>query len=171
MTSTSSCHFYCLSNFQQTISKLKEITNLKMFEGNRPKRTCLIVLGDIGRSPRMQYHAKSFAENNFLVDFVGYLENPPIQEVLDNTRINIHKMHEFPEFYLPRILKYLFKVLWQILSIMNVFLRLKTPDYVGKFSTRINYSNSNFLFCNLFSINSVSKSSGSSNPSHVLFLL
>jgi beta-1,4-mannosyltransferase len=103
-----------------------------MFEGTRPKRACIIVLGDIGRSPRMQYHSKSFAENNFLVDFVGYLENPPIQDVLDNPKINIHQMYEFPEFYLPRILKYLFKVLWQILSLMNVFLRLKKPDYVGE---------------------------------------
>jgi len=32
----------------------------------------LLVLGDIGRSPRMQYHALSLAENNYHVDFVGY---------------------------------------------------------------------------------------------------
>ena len=32
----------------------------------------LVVLGDIGRSPRMQYHALSFSRNGYTVDFVGY---------------------------------------------------------------------------------------------------
>ena len=36
------------------------------------KRVTLVVLGDIGRSPRMQYHALSFAREGFDVDFVGY---------------------------------------------------------------------------------------------------
>ncbi len=35
-------------------------------------RACIIVLGDIGRSPRMQYHALSLAKTGFDVDFVGY---------------------------------------------------------------------------------------------------
>lgn len=33
---------------------------------------CIVVLGDIGRSPRMQYHALSFAKENFNVDVIGY---------------------------------------------------------------------------------------------------
>jgi beta-1,4-mannosyltransferase len=32
----------------------------------------IVVLGDIGRSPRMMYHAQSFAENDFITDIVGY---------------------------------------------------------------------------------------------------
>jgi hypothetical protein len=32
----------------------------------------IIVLGDIGRSPRMQYHAISIAKNGGLVDLIGY---------------------------------------------------------------------------------------------------
>lgn len=32
----------------------------------------MVVVGDIGRSPRMQYHALSFAESDFLVEFIGY---------------------------------------------------------------------------------------------------
>jgi len=35
-------------------------------------RVVLLVLGDIGRSPRMQYHALSLARNGFGVDIVGY---------------------------------------------------------------------------------------------------
>jgi len=33
---------------------------------------CIIVLGDIGRSPRMQYHALSFLKCGFDVDIIGY---------------------------------------------------------------------------------------------------
>jgi beta-1,4-mannosyltransferase len=39
---------------------------------NTSKHVTLVVLGDIGRSPRMQYHALSFARNGYTVDFVGY---------------------------------------------------------------------------------------------------
>lgn len=33
----------------------------------------IVVLGDLGHSPRMQYHALSVAKNNGHVDFIGYL--------------------------------------------------------------------------------------------------
>jgi len=35
-------------------------------------RVVVLVLGDIGRSPRMQYHALSIARRGGLVDLVGY---------------------------------------------------------------------------------------------------
>lgn len=35
-------------------------------------RICVLVLGDIGRSPRMQYHALSCAKAGFQVDMVGF---------------------------------------------------------------------------------------------------
>lgn len=96
----------------------------------KTKRALLIVLGDIGRSPRMQYHAKSFAENYYLVDFAGYCETEPTQEVARDPRINILKLTPFPELYLPSTLKYLFKVLWQILSLLMLFISIKKPNYV-----------------------------------------
>ena len=36
------------------------------------KCVCIVVLGDIGRSPRMQYHALSLARSGFFVNIVGY---------------------------------------------------------------------------------------------------
>ncbi|RXW12554.1 hypothetical protein EST38_g13298, partial [Candolleomyces aberdarensis] len=36
------------------------------------RSVAILVLGDIGRSPRMMYHAQSFAENGFVTDVVGY---------------------------------------------------------------------------------------------------
>lgn len=42
-------------------------------EGVEPKISVqVLVLGDIGRSPRMQYHAMSIAKHGGSVDLVGY---------------------------------------------------------------------------------------------------
>lgn len=38
----------------------------------RDIRTQVVVLGDIGRSPRMQYHALSIAKHGGIVDLIGY---------------------------------------------------------------------------------------------------
>jgi len=35
--------------------------NKEKMEGGRRGRACVVVLGDIGRSPRMQYHALSLS--------------------------------------------------------------------------------------------------------------
>ena len=35
------------------------------------RRACVVVLGDIGRSPRMQYHALSLTKEGFNVDIIG----------------------------------------------------------------------------------------------------
>jgi beta-1,4-mannosyltransferase len=36
------------------------------------KHVCVIVLGDLGRSPRMNYHCLSFANAGYNVSFIGY---------------------------------------------------------------------------------------------------
>jgi hypothetical protein len=36
------------------------------------RSVAILVLGDIGRSPRMMYHAQSFAENGFVTHLIGY---------------------------------------------------------------------------------------------------
>lgn len=38
----------------------------------RKDRFQVLVLGDIGRSPRMQYHALSIAKKGGMVDIIGY---------------------------------------------------------------------------------------------------
>ena len=40
--------------------------------GHHARRYQVVVLGDIGRSPRMQYHALSIAKHGGLVDLIGY---------------------------------------------------------------------------------------------------
>uniref|UniRef100_A0A8V5GIV6 Uncharacterized protein n=1 Tax=Melopsittacus undulatus TaxID=13146 RepID=A0A8V5GIV6_MELUD len=42
-------------------------------------RVCVAVLGDLGRSPRMQYHALSLARHGRDVTLLGYLRDWPKQ--------------------------------------------------------------------------------------------
>lgn len=51
------------------------ITAVYWLRGRKDKskpRICVLVLGDVGRSPRMQYHALSCAKAGFDVDLVGF---------------------------------------------------------------------------------------------------
>nr|XP_012220861.1 PREDICTED: chitobiosyldiphosphodolichol beta-mannosyltransferase-like [Linepithema humile] len=84
---------------------------------NRSKKSvCVVVLGDIGRSPRMQYHAISFAREGFIVDIIGYPGSPPMKKIMENKLIRIHYLRSPPELLkdLPRLLYYMIKVIWQV---------------------------------------------------------
>ena len=55
---------------------------------DRPKHAVVLVLGDVGRSPRMQYHALSLLENGHYVTLIGYAGEeliPPLEEALTPT--------------------------------------------------------------------------------------
>ncbi|KAK9165350.1 hypothetical protein Scep_000541 [Stephania cephalantha] len=74
--------------------------------GRRRGRATLVVLGDLGRSPRMQYHALSLARQARLeVDIVAYGGSIPHSAVLENQSIHIYQMNKWPEFFqhLPKI--------------------------------------------------------------------
>ncbi len=43
-----------------------------MSSSEERRRVCVVVLGDVGHSPRMQYHSLSLASHHFDVDFVGF---------------------------------------------------------------------------------------------------
>lgn len=44
------------------------------------KRVCVVVLGDIGHSPRMQYHVRSLLQHGCDVDLIGYVDTPGNQK-------------------------------------------------------------------------------------------
>ena len=82
----------------------------------RERRVHILVLGDIGRSPRMQYHALSIAKHGGQVDFIGYTgscrhyqlacsiaysrapESDVHAEVLSSPSITIHPIRPPPGF-------------------------------------------------------------------------
>lgn len=49
--------------------------------GRRPtlRSVAIVVLGDVGRSPRMMYHAQSFASIDFETYIVGYQGEHPVK--------------------------------------------------------------------------------------------
>jgi len=84
----------------------------------------VVVLGDIGRSPRMCYHALSLAESGYEVDIIGYSGSDPPDQVKSNKNISIRHVRKvtiLPNF-IPRFLKYFIKAFLQ-----SVYLLLCLP--------------------------------------------
>ncbi|XP_008214312.2 chitobiosyldiphosphodolichol beta-mannosyltransferase isoform X2 [Nasonia vitripennis] len=88
----------------------------------KTKSVCIVVLGDIGRSPRMQYHATSFTREGYAVEIVGYPGSPPLQELQDHANVKIHYLRNPPNLnnQLTRLLSYAVKVVWQSLNLSYV---------------------------------------------------
>ena len=57
-------------------------------------RTAVIVIGDLGRSPRMQYHAVSLAVAGSEVDLIGLEGAPTVPAVSGNPRIRCHRLRD-----------------------------------------------------------------------------
>jgi beta-1,4-mannosyltransferase len=62
------------------------------------KRVCVVVLGDLGRSPRMQYHSLSFAKEGYDVDIIGYGGSQPIKELSEHPKVKIRNLVPCPDF-------------------------------------------------------------------------
>jgi beta-1,4-mannosyltransferase len=54
-------------------------------------RAAVVVVGDLGRSPRMQYHARAFAAAGVEVDLIGQ-EGVPLPQTLIDPRIRLHRL-------------------------------------------------------------------------------
>ncbi|XP_021935036.1 chitobiosyldiphosphodolichol beta-mannosyltransferase isoform X2 [Zootermopsis nevadensis] len=96
------------------------------------KRVCVVVLGDFGRSPRMQYHSLSFAREGYDVDIVGYGGSQPIKELSKHPKVKIRNMVPCPDFqkYCPRLLGYILKVIWQSISLFLALLLKRRSHHV-----------------------------------------
>lgn len=96
------------------------------------KRVCVVVLGDLGRSPRMQYHSLSFAKEGYDVDVIGYGGSQPIKELSEHPKVNIRSLPSCPDFqkYCPRLVAYVLKVMWQSVSLFLALLFKRRSDHV-----------------------------------------
>lgn len=59
--------------------------------GQQQQRVAVVVLGDVGRSPRMQYHAMSLASHKVRVSVVGYTGERCINAIENNPRVTFHR--------------------------------------------------------------------------------
>jgi len=91
----------------------------------------VVVLGDFGRSPRMQYHTKSLVSNGFEVDVVALKGSNPISSLRNNNKVRMHLLRAIPKMKagMPRVCFLLYapiKVLIQVLQLMFTMIIL-TP--------------------------------------------
>lgn len=91
-------------------------------------KICIVVLGDIGRSPRMQYHSKSLAEHGHKVDIVCYQETKPINSLISQPHVTFHYLLPYKNIPLSRIFNYIFKTLWQLVTLMFVLFIIRKPN-------------------------------------------
>lgn len=69
-----------------------------MCETKNKNTVCVVVLGDIGRSPRMQFHAQSLIREGYKVDIIGYTDSPILNDLKKNaTIISVKKPFPFDE--------------------------------------------------------------------------
>ncbi|KAF2115272.1 glycosyl transferases group 1-domain-containing protein [Lophiotrema nucula] len=119
--------------YDEDPEEAKEEIRKRNEQGNfRSGRTIqVVVLGDIGRSPRMQYHALSIAKHRGRVYLIGYKESEIHPDILSNPRIHIVPLNQAPPF-LRSSSKLLFpvvaplKALWQARS-LYLALSYRTP--------------------------------------------
>ncbi|KAI1496645.1 chitobiosyldiphosphodolichol beta-mannosyltransferase [Biscogniauxia marginata] len=94
------------------------------YEKRSPVSVQVVVLGDIGRSPRMQYHALSIARHGGTVDLIGYDESAPHPDLTANPLVKIYPLAAPPDVLKSRSIPFVIsgplKVLWQIGTLIRV---------------------------------------------------
>ncbi|XP_032053853.1 chitobiosyldiphosphodolichol beta-mannosyltransferase [Aythya fuligula] len=99
--------------------------------GGGEGRVCVAVLGDLGRSPRMQYHALSLARHGRGVSLLGYLQTRPHGDVLGSDRIRIVPLSDLRWLRVgPKILQYIVKVIAQAMQLLYTMLQMERPSYI-----------------------------------------
>lgn len=122
--------------------------------GPEYRSVAILVLGDIGRSPRMMYHAQSFANHGFDTWIIAYSGTPfsvcvssrahtmcagskPLSSLLSLSQVQFMYISEPPKFIskLPRLLFLLLapiKVAHQVWSIFETFMFEipEAPQYI-----------------------------------------
>ncbi|XP_004343857.1 beta-1,4-mannosyltransferase [Capsaspora owczarzaki ATCC 30864] len=78
------------------LALLGVVVVVQRLQSRTAKRVCIVVLGDFGRSPRMQYHAMSLAALGLEVDVLAYSGSRPHDEIRSNPRIHLVALREAP---------------------------------------------------------------------------
>lgn len=97
-----------------------------------PNKVTICVLGDLGHSPRMCYHARSFIEMEYQVDLCGYLESSPPEDLMDSDDVEIMPISVIRNNHnLPFLVFSLYKVAYQLLSLSRLLFRsMENSKYV-----------------------------------------
>jgi beta-1,4-mannosyltransferase len=99
-------------------------------------RTAVIVLGDLGRSPRMQYHAVSLAASGGDVDLIGLEGTEPIPAVAGHPRIRCHRLSDrgFSERAKGGVTRFVLvsalRAAIQAMRLFGTLMRIPKPDVI-----------------------------------------
>jgi beta-1,4-mannosyltransferase len=92
------------------------------------------VLGDIGRSPRMQNHISSLVEKGFQVEVIGYSGSAPLTALLHNPQVRFHYLSIPKKLNASSRVGYLLgamiRVFTQTLSIVYILLVIPKPRFM-----------------------------------------
>ncbi|KJZ79257.1 hypothetical protein HIM_01408 [Hirsutella minnesotensis 3608] len=91
----------------------------------------ILVLGDIGRSPRMQYHAMSVAKHGRKVDIVAYKETARHPALVGNPQVTMYALAPQPEWIawgtLPFFINLPAKVIQQFWTLFSTLMYATPP--------------------------------------------
>lgn len=96
-------------------------------------RATVIVLGDLGRSPRMQYHVAALAEASVEVDVIAYLESEPLSVIQNHPSIHLHPIPMMATHHLSSFLFVLYaavRTFIQTAYLFGLLFSLKKPDLI-----------------------------------------
>lgn len=102
-------------------------------------RACVVVMGDLGHSPRMVNHCLSLSKDGRFdhIDFVGYEGSTPPKTILDDPQIQVHYLtSRIVNFMkkLPRLcyLCYLMsRIIMEILTLLwTLLITIERPDVI-----------------------------------------
>ncbi|KAG1825487.1 glycosyl transferases group 1-domain-containing protein [Suillus subaureus] len=99
------------------------------------RSVAILVLGDVGRSPRMMYHAESFAKLEFDTYLIGYRGSKPILSLTSLSNVRLSYLSEPPPplvTRIPFVLAAPIKILYQIATILYklVFDIPRPPEFI-----------------------------------------
>lgn len=97
--------------------------------GSVKKRIIIYVLGDLGHSPRMCYHARSFSSKGFQVELCGYVDSTLPEFILRDDNITIHALRRI-ESSKNGTIGMIQKVLNQFLGIIRHLWELRGSNYI-----------------------------------------
>jgi beta-1,4-mannosyltransferase len=100
------------------------------------KKALVVVLGDLARSPRMQYHCMSLAKNDYDTTVIANGGGPSCDKACEkletNKNIKQRLMSDTIDFkkFLPSVLAYLVRPVWQSILLLIQLLSVPVPHVI-----------------------------------------
>lgn len=94
------------------------------------KTVTILVLGDLGHSPRMCYHAQSFASLGNNVNLCGYLESAPPVLIVEDVNIDITPIEVIHNKWgAPYLVFAFYKVVIQFWQLLRLLFQMRGSNY------------------------------------------